>query len=91
VVPIPLRLNISSHATASLDIATRCGLRKADAMALVDKFSRPRNLPNVAFYGRPGAGMSSVTNLIHRRPLAQVPSDIESYVGEHPVYGIYVV
>ena len=91
VTPTPLRLNISSHAASSLDIATRCGLSNSDATALVDEFSRPRNQSNVVFLGKPGARNRSVANLIHRCPLAPVTSDIESYVGEQPVDWMYFV
>ena len=77
VTPIPLRLNISSLEAASHDIATHCGLSDSDATALVDVFSRPRNQLNAVFFGKTGAGKSSVINLIAGRPVAQVTSDTE--------------
>ena len=82
--PTPLRLNLP----ASHDIATHCVLGNSDATALVDKFSRPRNLPNVVFFGKAGAGKSSVINLIAERPVAQVTSDIESCTLDSSSYKI---
>ena len=75
ITSIPLCLTFSSHEAASLDIATHCKLNISDATALVERFSKPRN---VVFFGKAGAGKSSVINLIAGRPVAQVTSDIES-------------
>ena len=90
VTPTSLRLNLPSH-EASHDIATHCGLNDSDATALVDTFSRPRNLPNAGFLGKHAIGNSSVINLVAGRPVAQVTSVIESYVGEQLMDGIYLV
>ena len=78
ITPIPLRLNLSSHEAASLDIATHCGLSNRDATALVEKFSGPQRPINVVLFGKAGVGKSSLINLISGRPVARVTSDTES-------------
>ena len=74
ITPIPPRLDLSSHATACVNLVTHCGLSRPEARALVEKFSRPLRPFNVVFFGEAGVGKSSVINLIAGNPIAKVSS-----------------
>ncbi|KAG8216991.1 hypothetical protein J3R82DRAFT_7304 [Butyriboletus roseoflavus] len=85
IPPISPCLDLSSRTTASLDLITHCRLSPPDATALVEGFSRPRN---IVFFGKAGAGKSSVINLIAGHPVANVTSDVESCTLDSSPYTI---